>query len=195
VLPAWLASRQEKRGDVTTTGDVIEHPVTGERAVVRVGTVEAAGAYGVVDLYVRPRGAVVGEHWHPAMDEQFTVLRGRVDFRLAGQTRTAEPGREIHVPAGMRHDWWNAGDEDARVRVEVRPAARFEALMLNLLGLAQDGKTNARGLPNLLQLALLVREFRDVIRFTRPPQVVQAVLFAMLAPLARLVGYQGSYPE
>src|SRR5262245_14343022 len=180
---------------MTTTGDVIENPVTGERAVVRIGTVETAGAYGVIDLYVRPRGAVVGEHWHPAMDERFTVLRGRVDFRLNGNKQTAEPGSEIRVPAGVRHDWWNAGDEEALVRVEVRPAARFEALMLNLFGLAQDGKTNARGLPNLLQLALLVREFGDVIRFTRPPQVVQAVLFSVLAPLARLLGYQASYPE
>jgi quercetin dioxygenase-like cupin family protein len=180
---------------VTTTGDVIENPVTGERAVVRVGTVETAGNLGVVDLYVRPGGAVVGEHWHPAMDERFTVLRGRVDFRLGGQERTAELGREIHVPAGMRHDWWNAGEEEALVRVEVRPAARFEALMLNLFGLAQDGETNVRGLPNLLQLALLVREFRDVIRFTRPPQVVQAVLLGVLAPLARVLGYHGSYPE
>jgi quercetin dioxygenase-like cupin family protein len=164
---------------VTTAGDVIENPVTGERAVVRVGTVETAGAYGVVDLYVRPRGAVVGEHWHPAMDERFTVLRGRVDFRLGGQEQTAALGREIHVP----------------VRIEVRPAARFEAMILNLFGLAQDGRTNARGLPNLLQLALLVREFRDVIRFTRPPQAVQAVLFGVLTPLARQLGYHGSYPE
>jgi hypothetical protein len=61
--------------EVTTTGDVIENPVTGERAVIRVGTVETAGAFGVIDLYIRPGGAVVGEHWHPAMDERFTVLR------------------------------------------------------------------------------------------------------------------------
>jgi quercetin dioxygenase-like cupin family protein len=180
---------------VTTSGDVIENPVTGERAVIRIGTVETAGTLGVIDLYIRPGGAVVGEHWHPAMDERFTVLRGRVDFKLEGQERTAEPGSEIHVPAGVRHDWWNAGDEQARVRIEVRPAARFEALMLNLFGLAQDGKTDSRGLPNPLQLALLMREFRDVICFTRPPPIVQAVLFGGLAPLARLLDYRASYPE
>lgn len=180
---------------MTTTGDVIENPVTGERAVVRIGTRETAGARGVVDLYVRPGGAVVGEHWHPEMDERFTVLRGRVGFRLGGRERTAELGSEIHVPAGVRHDWWNAGDEEALVRVEVRPAARFEAMILNFFGLAQDGRTDARGLPGLLQLALLVREFRDVIRFTRPPQVVQTVLFGLLAPVARAMGYRGSYPE
>ena len=67
--------------------------------------------------------------------------------------------------------------------------------MLNLFGVAQDGKTNARGLPSLLQPALLVREFHVVIRFTRPLQVVQAALFGPLAALARLLGYKASYPE
>ena len=60
------------------------------------------------------------------MDERFTVLRGGVDFRLGGQERTARSGSEIHVPAGVRHDWWNAGDEEALVRVEVRPAAALK---------------------------------------------------------------------
>ena len=35
----------------------------------------------------------------------------------------------------------------------------------------------------------------DVIQFTRPPRVVQRILFGSLAPLARLLGYRGSYPE
>ena len=61
------------------------------------------------------------------------------------------------------------------MRVDIRPAARFEVLMLNLFGLAQDGKTNARGLPNLPQLALVAREFSDVIRFTRPPPILQGL--------------------
>ena len=180
---------------MTTTGDVLENPVTGERVVVRIGSAETAGARAVVDLCIRPTGAVVGEHWHPAMEERFTVLRGRVGFRLAGKEQIAEPGREIDVAAGVPHDWWNAGDEEARVRVEIRSSKRFEILMLNLFGLAQDGKTNARGLPNLLQLALLVPDFRDFIRFTRPPPIVQSLLFAILAPIARLLGYRSNHAE
>jgi len=68
-------------------------------------------------------------------------------------------------------------------------------MILNFFGVAQDRRTNARGLPNVLQLELLVREFRDVIRFTQPPQIIQTVLFGLLAPFARLLGYRGSYPE
>src|SRR5262249_56976120 len=95
----------------------------------------------------------------------------------------------------MPHGWCNAGPEEALVRVESRPAVRFEAMILNAYGLGQDGKVNRKGMPNLLQLALFAREFDDVIRFTRPPRVVQRVLFGMLAPVARLLGYRGSYPE
>lgn len=41
-------------------GEVYENPVTGERAVVRVGTEESGGELLVNDLYVRPGGAVMG---------------------------------------------------------------------------------------------------------------------------------------
>jgi hypothetical protein len=46
-------------------------------------------------------------------------------------------------------------------------------MIKNLYGLAQDGKTNAKGMPNLLQAALFAREFEDVLRFTKPPRPVQ----------------------
>ncbi len=45
---AQIAS--DESDEMTTTGDVIENPVTGERAVVRIGTRETAGARAVVDL-------------------------------------------------------------------------------------------------------------------------------------------------
>lgn len=99
------------------------------------------------------------------------------------------------MPPHTPHDWWNAGDETAHVRVEIRPAARFEEMVTTLFRLAQDGKTDAKGRPHLLQLALFAREYDDVLRLTRPPRFVQKTLFAVLAPVARLLGYQGSYPE
>jgi hypothetical protein len=99
------------------------------------------------------------------------------------------------APAGVAHDWWNAGDEEAHVVVEIRPAAHFEEMIRNAYGLAQDGKTDAKGMPSLLQLALLAREFDNTIRFTKPPRIVQRLLFSVLAPVARLRGLRGSYPK
>lgn len=176
-------------------GDVLENPVTGERAVVRVGTAESSGELLVADLYVRPGGAVMGEHVHPEIEESFTVVRGRLGYRLDGREGVASPDERLHVPRGTVHDWWNAGDEEAQVLVELSPGARFDEMIRNAFGLARDGKTDAEGRPHLLQAALFAREFDDVIRFTKPPRAVQMVLFGALAPVARLLGYKGSYPE
>ena len=180
---------------MSRAGDVAENPVTGERVVVLVGTEDSGGELLVAELFVRPGGAVTGEHVHPSIDEWFTVLEGRVGFRLDGRESVAPLGERLHVPPGTAHDWWNAGEEEARVIVEVSPAARFEEAVSNTFGLARDGRTNAKGMPNLLQVALFAREFEDVLYFTSPPRPVQRFLFAVLAPLARLLGYRGSYPR
>jgi quercetin dioxygenase-like cupin family protein len=180
---------------MSRAGDVIENPVTGERVVVRVGTEDSGGDLLAVDGYVKPGGAVTGEHVHPAIDERFTVVRGRVGFRIDGRESIAEPGEHLRVPPGTAHDWWNSGDEEALVRVEIRPGARFEEMAINLFGLAQDGKTNSKGMPNLLQAAIFAREFSDVLYFTRPPLWVQRLLFGSLARIARVLGYRGSYPK
>ena len=176
-------------------GEVYENLVTGERAVIRVGTEETGGELIIVDVYLRPGAAVIGEHLHPAMEERFTMLRGQVWFRISGHESVAEPGVKLIVPPGTPHDWWNAGSEEAVVRMEMRPATRFEAMISNLFGLAQDGKVNKQGMPSLLQLAVFAREFDDVMRLTKPPRIVQRILFGLLTPFARLSGQRGSYPE
>ena len=157
---------------MSRAGDVAENPVTGERVVVLVGTEDSGGELLVAELFVRPGGAVAGEHVHPSIDEWFTVLEGRVGFRLDGRESVAPVGERLHVPPGMAHDWWNAGDEEAHVIVEVSPAARFEEAVLNTFVLARDGKTSAKGMPYLLQAALFAREFEDVLYFTSPPRLV-----------------------
>ena len=180
---------------MSKAGDTVENPVTGERIVVRVGTEDSGGELLAVDGYVRPGGAVVGEHVHPAIEETFEVVSGRVGFRIDGRESVARPGERLHVPAGTAHDWWNAGEEEALVSVEIRPGERFEEMALNLFGLAQDGKTNPKGMPNLLQAAIFAREFADVLYFTRPPFAVQRMLFGALGAIARVLGYRGSYPK
>jgi hypothetical protein len=79
--------------------------------------------------------------------------------------------------------------------MDFRPANRFEAFTRNMIGLAQDGKTGPKGIPNLLQLSLIAKEFRDVIQFLSPPRFLQGALFPILAPIARMRGYRGSYSE
>ncbi len=173
---------------------VIENPVTKERGIVRRAP-DSDRAPLVADLYAYPGAAVTGEHVHPYSTEAFTIVRGTIDFRLDGVERRAEPGTRVVIPPGTPHDWWNAGDETAWVIVEVDPGRRFEAMIRNLFGLARNGRTDRLGRPGILQAALLAREFDDTIRFTNPPRAIQRLLFAVLAPIARLCGLRGSYPD
>jgi hypothetical protein len=69
-----------------------------------------------------------------------------------------------------------------------RPAARFVAVIEALWSLGALGRVDARGMPGPLWLAAVGHEYRDAIRFLRPPAVVQAAVVAPLAALARRTG-------
>ena len=47
------------------------------------------------------------------------------------------------------------------VRVELRPALDTETFFETFFGLGRDGKTNARGIPGLLQIAVAFRGLGD----------------------------------
>ncbi|HEU4737222.1 MAG TPA: cupin domain-containing protein [Solirubrobacterales bacterium] len=175
-------------------GEVYENRVQGDRFVVREGSEDTAGERLVGDLHIRPGGAVAGKHVHAYITERFEVLAGSVRFHIDGREEVVGAGQKVEVPPGVVHDWWNIGDE-AQVLVDIRPAERFELMIQNLYGLANDGKTDARGVPKLLPLALFAREFRAEGEFVRPPRIVQRILFAALAPLARARGYRAISPE
>ena len=175
-------------------GDVIENPVTGEHIVVLEGSEDTGGAHLLFELTVSPGGHVAGEHIHDELEETFEVLAGRVGVRLDGREFELGEGERAVVPTGTAHDWWNDSNEDAVVRVRVQPAGRFEEMITTVFALARAGRTNAKGMPGPLQVAVLAREFDSTLRLTKPPRIVQRIVFAVLAPLARMRGYSGVVP-
>jgi len=174
-------------------GDAFNNPITGEYGAVRLGTEDTPDKRVVTDLRVHPGGAVIGEHVHPSIDERFTVVSGKIGYRLDGKEGVATGGDVLEIMRGQVHDWWNAGDDEARVIVEVMPADRFELMISTLFGLANDGKTNKKGVPNPLQMAVIAQEFADIVQFMNPPPFMQNVLFGILAPIGRWRGYQAIY--
>jgi quercetin dioxygenase-like cupin family protein len=176
-------------------GEVYVNPASGERAIVVLGTDETKGDRLVVDLHLRPKGVMLGRHYHPAIHEQFRVLHGSVAFTLNGKESKAAEGESVDIPPGTLHDFWNPDTKEAVVRVSVQPAARFVEMIKNGFSLAQDGKTDAKGMPGMLQISLFAQEFDDVIRYDKGPRVVQKILFGVLAPIARWKGLKGNYPE
>jgi quercetin dioxygenase-like cupin family protein len=177
------------------SGDVLEHPVTGERLVWRRVAHDTEGRLLEGDMFARPGGHPAAVHVHPHQEERFRVIRGSVRLQLDGETRLLGPGESAAVPPGRPHTWSNVGDDEACIRVEIAPALRTEMFFETFFGLAKDGRTNDKGLPNLLSLAVILREYDEELRLARPPAGVQRALFGPLAVLGRRVGYRGWYPE
>jgi quercetin dioxygenase-like cupin family protein len=176
-------------------GEVFENPRTGERATILELPFTNPQQRAVAELTALVGARVVGEHRHPAIVERFTALEGELTVKRDGVTSILREGETAVVEPGVWHDWWNASDRDARVRVEVTPGERFAHMIETLFGLASLGHTNAKGMPHPLQLALFAREFSDVIVFRTPPQPIQRALFGALAPLAHWRGYRATYPQ
>jgi len=66
-----------------------------------------------------------------------------------GQTSILRQGETAVIEPGVWHDWWNASDRDARVRVEITPGERFVHMIETFFGLARLGHTDSKGMPHL----------------------------------------------
>jgi mannose-6-phosphate isomerase-like protein (cupin superfamily) len=174
-------------------GDVIENPITGERLVFRKTSRETNGEAVVLEAFVKPNGFVAAAHVHPHQEERFQVLRGTVGFRIGRKELVAGPGQRVTVPAGTAHKFWNAGDDEVHFVCEVRPALQFEQLIETMFALATDGKTNKKGMPNPLRLAVIARAHFDDVRLPFPPAWMQRAGLALGAPVGRLLGYAPTY--
>jgi Cupin domain len=144
----------------------------------------------LVETIVRPDGFVAAAHVHPHQTERFEVLEGRLGLFVGGKELLAEPGDVVTVEAGTAHSFWNAGETEARFLCEVSPALEFESLIETMFGLAAEGKTNGKGMPNPLRLAVIAHSHFDTVRLPFPPAWLQRLGLALGAPLGRLLGYR-----
>ena len=176
-------------------GDELDNPVTKEHARILEAAWQNPRGLARAELTARVGSRVLGEHLHPGLVERFTVLEGELTVRRDGKLGRLQEGQTAEVHAGQWHDWWNAADRDARVLVEVEPGERFAHMLETLFGLAELGHVDARGMPNLLQMALIGREFADTVQFRSPTPAVQKALFAAIAPIAHALGYRATYPQ
>jgi quercetin dioxygenase-like cupin family protein len=175
---------------VPRRGDVLENPVTGQHIIFRRTSYDTHGQLLEVEsMYSKPSPSRPPAHYHPSQEEIFRVLSGELHAAIAGRSRTLKVGETLVIPEGTKHEMW-AEEAGVRVNWQIRPALRTEAFFETVFGLALEGKTNEKGVPNLLQAAVIAEKYADVFRLASPPWPVQRLLFAVLAPLGRLLGYR-----
>jgi quercetin dioxygenase-like cupin family protein len=170
-------------------GRTVENPVTGERFTFTHTAASTDGELLAFDFALRPGGSVPIPHVHPVQTERFEVTAGTMRFRVGLRTVIAEPGDVVEVAPGVMHSFANHGDEEARLRVEVRPALAMEEMFADVVEMAEAGRMTRRGLPrNLLDLALLARTYDAEAHAPLLGVRLQRVLLAPLVWLARARG-------
>jgi quercetin dioxygenase-like cupin family protein len=175
------------------TGDTIHNPITGERITFLATSADTGGEAVVIEAVVQPDGAVAAGHVHPSQSERFAVKSGKLGLKVGGKKLELGPGDVAVVEAGTRHKFWNAGDEAVTFVCEIRPALQFESLLETMFALAADGKTNRKGMPNPLRLAVIANRHFDTVRLPFPPAWMQKAGLVLGAPLGRLLGYGPTY--
>lgn len=126
-------------------------------------------------------------HYHTSFTETFEVTEGILGIELDGRKIYLKPGQSATAPTYSKHRFFNnSANSTVRFRVRVSPARNFEQMLRIAYGLANDGKTNAKGVPGLLHASLLF-SIGDTY-FPGLPLWLQQTLFGAIARLARLLG-------
>jgi mannose-6-phosphate isomerase-like protein (cupin superfamily) len=174
----------------------IENPLTGERVTFLATAEETGGEYVRIRNETSAGAPGVVMHYHLAYTEAFEVLKGSLDVCVGGKQNhlVLAEGDSVFVPLSTAHRFWNSSTEPVVFKVEIRPARNFEKSLRAAFGLAEDGKTNDKGVPkNLFELALIYELSESYI--VGMPLSVQRGIFGALARVARWRGYDPEFSK
>lgn len=131
-------------------------------------------------------------HLHPATEERFAVREGALVVEVAGEERRLGAGDDLVVSAGSPHRSFTR-EEPAHYRREVTPPGRWREFLTRMFAASHvvDDESSAG---ELLQMALLLRAYPDVVVAASPPRPVQRVLLPALAAVARATGRRADHP-
>jgi mannose-6-phosphate isomerase-like protein (cupin superfamily) len=149
----------------------IVNPMSGERITI----LGSDGPALVWELRLSVGGRVPASHAHPRQQELFTVLEGRMRFRIGWRRTLAGPGDTVLVPAGKAHHFANAGQTTARVVVRTTPALGMRELLETAALLAQQQHAAGRALPRLPELLAFMRRFEAEVAAPVLPGLVRLV--------------------
>jgi quercetin dioxygenase-like cupin family protein len=187
---------------------VIVNPLSGERIRIR----EPVAGSGVLawELELAPGGRVPSSHAHPEQEERFTVLSGRMRFRVGRRRIVAGPGDTVRVPPGTVHHFANASPQTALVAVQTIPALNMQDLLQTAAALAQSQHAAAgrvrrllpgplqrlvRQVPSPVGLALFMHDFEQEVRAPYLPRPLVRVVTSTVARLATRLGLDRGYPR
>ena len=173
----------------------LKNPYTREQITFEVTGQDSGGSLVVFKHVMAPRKTpTFPEHVQLNQEERFDILAGTTRYRLQGVEGQAHAGETVIVPPGVIHiNCWNAGPEELQIRHSFRPGLGADLFFEMIFSLARDGKTNAKGEVNLLQLAVIGNSIESQTFNAGIPIPLQRAALPVLALIGRLFGYRAQY--
>ena len=171
--------------------NIIENRFTGEKIIFKETSKDTNGKYVTYDYYAKPNQPISPKHFHPNAEESFEVIRGNVRFEFADGIKDAKAGDYVVMKPGTVHTGYNIGSEELYLKAKIEPALHYEQYYRTCFKLAEQGKVNKKGVPNLLQLAAMMYYMKDET-FLPKGILAQKIFFNVVGPIAKLLGYKSN---
>lgn len=129
-------------------------------------------------------------HAHLREHEEIHVKAGTLGAQVGKEPVVVQAGGSAVLPAGVRHRWWNAGDDVLENSGSARPAVdldRFLQAMFAVLNASANGK------PSIFYIAHVLWRHRHTQSIAVPPPPVQKIVFPVVLVIGHALGkYRGS---
>ena len=166
----------------------ITNPVTGDRIEFLTSPLSGDAGPLVFRTTLAPGAGGSPLHAHRTIAETFSVEAGQLTFLdPRGEPMRLEAGSRIHVADHVRHGFRNDTAHAVTFVTEATPGEGFERFLRVMYGLAEDGRTDAGGMPRDPRALALALEQAELL-LPGLPEGLQVAVIGGLARLARISG-------
>lgn len=174
-------------------GDIIENRRTGQRMIFLQTWAETNGTLLQIECFSPLTMAKDPEHIHPFQENRFRIISGELIFYINGKEHRAIAGDVVNVPKNVPHYFRNPGPVEAHYIQEFFPALKIDGFFETFFALARDGKLNKAGAPGIFRTSLIMLAHEKEFRLTKPDWFIQKLIFKLIAPVGKYLGYKDVY--
>lgn len=128
-------------------------------------------------------------HVHLLEHESGIVNAGTLGAQVGTEKIVVPTGGTVVLPAGIRHRWWNAGNDLLEFNGQVIPAVDLDRFLQAVFAVLNA----SNGRPPIFYLAHVLWRHRNTQLLSVPPRAIQRIVFPALLIIGRMLGkYRGS---
>ncbi|MDQ3801499.1 MAG: cupin domain-containing protein [Acidobacteriota bacterium] len=150
-----------------------------------------------LELVLEPHAPGPPEHIHGEFPEKFIVAEGTLSLMVNGEKKILRAGESLLVPPGTAHRPFNETDSPVVVKGPLVPEyaipEKFSIFLTQAYGYFDESASNSQPPRVLLQMSRFSPEYETWL--ASPPVFLQKILYFVISPAARLLGYRRYYEK